>query len=144
MTDYPTCKQRIDAEWEQERHALLVAVEQEEPTEQDELEDGESPLDWWMSRLLCIDKAAPGDEFNDHGCKCTAWYYDTVYHFQLSWGGPGDGIVVYVEDWKANWGTVPHVVAAYYYFQDWFDGATLKITGAVELAALGAIVEWAL
>jgi hypothetical protein len=45
-------------------------------------------------------------------------------HWQFSWGGPSDGLVITLI--KERWGW--DVVNAHYYFQDWFDGAWRELS----------------
>lgn len=58
-------------------------------------------------------------------------------HWQFSWGGPSDGMIITLR--KGRW--VWDVVKAYYYFQDWFDGAWRELTEE-QLEILRQVVQY--
>jgi hypothetical protein len=58
-------------------------------------------------------------------------------HWQLSTGGPADGIVMTLEKYRGRW----EIIKAVYYFQDWFDGAVRHVKNA-DLLTLKTVLEF--
>jgi len=58
-------------------------------------------------------------------------------HWQFSWGGPGDGMIITLIKEAYGW----DVVKAHYYFQDWFDGAWRELSPS-QLGILRRVIEY--
>jgi len=144
MNEQISCANRINAEYEHEVELLLIGTRKQEPTDE-QIESYEIPAgwsghfreQWWKELLLWVDVGLPVDveleDFNTHGCPPPD-SYDKVTHYQRSTGGPGDGWIIYQDD-------DGHIRAAFYYFQDWFDGAVKKVVDQDVLEALGYMLE---
>ena len=58
-------------------------------------------------------------------------------HWQFSYGGPSDGMIITLMKVPYGW----DVVKAYYYFQDWFDGAWRELSPS-QLGILRRVIEY--
>jgi len=135
-----TCKARIASHKRGEMSELLWAAGMQKSAPDYHSED-EDPAMEYINSLLCVDdpstqRDAAEGELMHRGCRTRA-PWSLMHHWQASWGGPGSGIIFY---------TVPArngctITAAYYYFQDWYDGAHLKLTDR-ETAALQTVFDY--
>jgi hypothetical protein len=117
----PTCEDRIDAELELELERIRqaqawqrISDKGEDKLEEIEEEVGVTPDDSWDKETV--------DDYIEGILEATALH--TVYRVGLSWGGPADGFLVYVDPKDK---TIDKIE---YYFQDWFDEATRALSGS--------------
>ena len=121
MTSQPTCKERIAKELENELETLrkLWALYQNDP------EASDPDYGRFDEHGLCFDYVAAGT-FNDQR--------QGFFRFQISTGGPGDEFRFYTD-------AEHECYLVEYWFLDWFDGASLELSGKDEELLL-EIWEW--
>ena len=116
-----TCKDRIEEQWRSTQAdigAMLLGEDWDTYKEANGYDgDGHEAFSEYG---LCFDYIAPVE--GDQG----------YYRFQMSWGGPSDELRFF----GTREGQV-HVIE--YWFMDWFDGASLRVTDDKHAQAVG---EW--
>ena len=143
----PSCEERISKEWADTREMLIGvgAIFNGETPDQEFMDHWEPDLEdgvmwFYNSCLLAIETATPDQvadgDFLTRGCNPPD-AYDIAVHLQMSWGGPADGIIMYADLNRRG----PDLTTAYYYFQDWYDGATRKIYDRESLKTLDRILS---
>jgi len=133
MNKQPTCEERIESEYEHEIDALKIAIndfdfDDSDYWEESDLEGYEDNCQWYFERLLYV-----GETYHTRGINLPHWFIvddegtpledhpHWLYGIEISTGGPADGFTL-----VCNGETI---IDAYYYFQDWFDGALKELQG---------------
>jgi len=127
MTEYPNCEDRLPMQYAYEEERILKVTGIIEP-------DDEWLEDEGLSREDRI-----GTFLNEHILSFQKCFSDTprgieiprgcyARDMELSTGGPGDGFIILYD--KSN----NSYAGAYYYFQDWFDGANKEVPWGSDLA----------
>lgn len=114
MTDQKmTCAEKVGAEWADLQERLAFWMEHGPDAEP----EGEGPF---YEYGLAFDYVAPGT-FDDQP--------EGYFRYQISWGGPSEEVRFYASP-KGNgeWS----VYRAEFWFLDWWDGASVDVTGTDE------------
>jgi len=124
--DYPKCEERIGQEYAYEADHILKVVGLVEPDDE-WLEDNGFNNEDRVAQFFYDQHALSYDvcDGNTRGVKVPSWCY--AKDLALSTGGPGDGFIILFD--RNN----DQFVKAYYYFQDWYDGALREVPGGSDL-----------
>jgi len=137
-----SCEERIDREYKYEREKLLVVTGMVEmpdewyTSDDYDRDDVADMIDRYRERALWMSAT---EDNNGHGVEIPQGLRGVT--IEMSTGGPADGFVLGVEGWGFE------VVRAWYYYQDWYDGAVMECDKEC-VEALREVwessVEWAL
>jgi len=131
-----SCAERIDNEYDYEEARILRVTGIIEPDDE-WLEDYGLPRDDRVVTFLTehILSFQVCDSDSPRGIKIPRGCY--ARDMELSTGGPGDGYIIIYDSQYDSY------VTAYYYFQDWFDGANQQVPDGSPLAqGLEILSSW--
>lgn len=157
MSKQESCQERIWDHYKGRAETLRYATGRKELTREIAEEEGWdfedfSLVEYYNADLLSINVGTPGmverEEFLLRGCPAID-PGEIAVELEISTGGPADGYIIYIMPGRYG----PQITSAYYYFQDWFDGAVMVCDGEVrgmladiisDLADLGQFeqVDW--
>jgi hypothetical protein len=115
----PTCKDRINEEFKSRMTNIKSLWEDyKNPDSED--------TDSFPEYHLCFDYIAPGTWKNQR---------KGYFRYQLSWGGPSDEFRFYIDE-ELN------LYKIEYWFMDWFDGASKKLSSGDNFDTMAEIFDW--